>query len=77
MTDHMKDTRDMLQGAMSGLTKVFPGCGVVLLVFPQDGKEGERTNYVSNCSREDIKAAMREVLARWEGRAHDAPSGKQ
>ena len=44
--------------------------GFVVLVFPLDGLHGERTNYVSNCDRQDILVAMKEVVARFEGQPH-------
>lgn len=36
---------------------------------------GQRTLYVANCNREDVKAAMRETLERWDqddGPVHQA-----
>ncbi len=51
--------------------------GFALLVFPTDEPEGSRVNYVSSCSRRDMIAAMKEVVARLEGRAHPAPEAKQ
>lgn len=41
--------------------------GFVVLVFPLNGPEGARTNYVSNCDRKDIVVAMKEAIARFEG----------
>jgi hypothetical protein len=41
--------------------------GFCIFVFPFDGLEGTNTNYVSNAKREDVRSAMKEVLARWEG----------
>jgi hypothetical protein len=41
--------------------------GFCLFVFPFDGLEGTNTNYVSNAQRGDVRSAMKEVLARWEG----------
>jgi hypothetical protein len=73
----VKTTTDMLQAIMSGLVKVLPDCSITLLVAPFGGKPGQRVNYVSNSDRGDMIAMMREVLARFEGRAHDAPESKQ
>lgn len=42
--------------------------GFALLVFPLNGPEGQRTNYVSNGRRNDMLAALKEVIARFEGR---------
>lgn len=44
--------------------------GFVLLVFPADGPEGQKTNYVSNCDRKEILVAMKEVVARFEGQPY-------
>lgn len=41
--------------------------GFVLLVFEREGMAGSRTNYVSNCQRQDVIAALKEVTARFEG----------
>jgi hypothetical protein len=41
--------------------------GFVLLVFPFDGPEGARTNYVSNGERESTLIALREIVARMSG----------
>lgn len=70
-------TRNMLKSAMDAMTDVFPGCGVVLLVYPENGKAGERTNYISNCQRKDVIASLREVAARLDGAGHKAPETKQ
>lgn len=40
--------------------------GFVILVFPRDGEEGQRVNYVSNCERVEMTAAIREVVERFE-----------
>lgn len=45
--------------------------GFVLLVFPFDKPEGDRTNYVSNTERSEIVAALKEIVARFEGRVVD------
>ena len=46
-----------------------PGYGYALLVFKLgDAREGDRMNYISNAVREDMLAAMKEFIARAEGR---------
>ncbi|MFC5505121.1 hypothetical protein [Bosea massiliensis] len=69
MTD--RKTLDILQGIAAAMDKGLGGAGFAVLVF----KIGEPNlcNYVSNVDRDAMKAAMLEVIARWEGRAHDAP----
>lgn len=46
--------------------------GFVLLAFEFGKTEGGRVNYISNGEREDMISAMREWLARAEGRAFEA-----
>ena len=63
--------------AMQMIAKVLDGVlnkdisdgkyGFVLLVFEKEGETGSRTNYVSNCQRQDVIAALKEVTARFEG----------
>lgn len=45
--------------------------GVALLFFPFGGPEGGRVNYISNGRRENMIVAMKEWLARAEGRVID------
>lgn len=69
----MADTTKMLQAIAGGLDSILNGeerpkkNGFVLLVFPFDGPENARTNYVSNAKREDIVVALKEIVARFEG----------
>jgi hypothetical protein len=73
------ETRDMMQAIASSLDEALNGgkhdrksksIGFVVLLFPFDQVEGARTNYVSNCDRRDIIAALKEVTARFEGSPH-------
>ncbi len=41
--------------------------GFVLLVFPFGDAQAGRMNYLSNGKREDVKVALKELLAQWEG----------
>lgn len=41
--------------------------GFALLMFGIEGDESCRMNYISNCDRQDMLAAMREFIARNEG----------
>jgi hypothetical protein len=70
-------TAERMRTTMQGLEQIFPDCALVLLVAPLNGPAGARTNYVSNAKRGDIAVFLREVLARFEGRGHDAPRGRQ
>lgn len=52
---------------------VAPGArkfGFALLVFDLNNTGG-RMNYASNSNREDMIAAMKELLAKFEGRYHE------
>lgn len=66
-----------MQAAMRALVQAFPMCGIVLLVAPFDAPPDARVNYISNGQRTDIVTMMKEVVARFEGRAHDAPETRQ
>lgn len=77
------DTADLMQAFAKGINRVLNGDekkntnGFVLLVFPFDGPEGARTNYVSNADGGDMIAALKEIVGRLEGRVHDAPTAPQ
>jgi hypothetical protein len=74
----MSETKEFMQSIARGLDTILNGdeaqsptrMGFVLLLFPFDQVEGSRTNYVSNCDRRDIIAALKEVTARFEGSPH-------
>lgn len=72
----MSDTKHFMQALASGIDEILNGNGLpkkngfVVLVFPFDQVDGARTNYVSNCDRKDIIAALKEVTARFEGSPH-------
>lgn len=69
----MSDTNELMRAMAASLDDVLNSSarpkknGFVLLVFPFDGPEGQRTNYVSNGKREDIIVALKEIVARFEG----------
>lgn len=73
----MDSTAEHMRVTMQTLEKIFPGCVIALLVMPVGGVAGNRINYISNGTREDMRGMMREVLERWEGRRHDGPTGVQ
>ena len=70
-------TINALQAAMRDLVKAFPDCAITLLVTPFDAQAGARTNYISNGCREDMLAALKEIVARFEGRALGLTETKQ
>lgn len=69
------DAMQIIAGVLDGVLNkdISDGkYGFVLLVFERDedalkGETGSRTNYVSNCQRQDVIAALKEVTARFEG----------
>jgi len=72
----MSETKQMMQSIAKALDDAINGSetpkrnGFVVLLFPFDQVEGARTNYVSNCDRKDMVAALKEVVARFEGQPH-------
>lgn len=49
-----------------------------VLLTAETGKvEGGRVNYISNGERDDMVAMLRELLARFEGRAAETPETRQ
>jgi hypothetical protein len=68
----MQSTAKMLDTILNGPDAAVKATGFVLLVFPFDQVEGARTNYVSNCDRKDIIAALKEIVSRFEGQPHQS-----
>lgn len=50
--------------------------GFTLLVFPINEHPGNM-NYISSAQRADMLAALKELIANFEGRKQAAPKGKQ
>lgn len=69
--------RNLMNALAAGIEEVLGGLGFALLMFERGKVEGGRVNYISNSNREDMVSAMREFLAREEGRVHEAPEAKQ
>lgn len=84
MSDHgpvQEKYRAMLNALAHGIDDVLnptkPNTvGFALLIFEFGKTEGGRVNYISNATREDMIAAMKEWIARAEGRVIE-PEGKQ
>jgi hypothetical protein len=70
-----KKWRHLMTDTMVALTKSFPGMGVGLMVFDLD-KPG-RMNWISNANRADMIVAMKEFIARNEGRVMAKPDRPQ
>jgi hypothetical protein len=58
------------------LDDMFDGYGFSLLVFPLNGADG-RMNYISNADRACMLVAMKEFIARNEGRIPSVSTMKQ
>lgn len=61
------------------LSKAFEPHGFALLVFNLNSSKGDdRMNYISNAKRSDMLVAMKEFIAKCEGRApDDVPTTRQ
>lgn len=75
MTDPIqREFHTVMNALAEGIDRVFngdrqpKGVGFVLLSFEFGKVEGGRVNYISNADRADMIAAMKEWLARAEGR---------
>lgn len=77
MADPQTASETLMQGAMHWLTRIFARCGIVLIVAPTGAPKDARANYISNCERAEMLVLLKEVVARFEGRAHNAPETKQ
>lgn len=64
----MKRTKDLLQHLAIGINRKVAPRGFVLLTFNMDNPDGTNVNYVSNAERASMIIAMKEVVARLEGR---------
>ena len=65
----MNDIGRMIGGALKETVKnTGEEYGFALLMFGTKGDESSRMNYVSNCQREDMLVALKEFIARNEGR---------
>lgn len=79
MADHPSETERWNRVIANWLDRAINGDrrgpdrpnGFVLLTFPIGTEDGRRTNYVSNCERSDMLVALKEIVARFEGRAVD------
>jgi hypothetical protein len=68
--------RMQMNAVASAIDDTLPeGYGFALLVF-EFGEAG-RMNYISNAPRQDMICALKELVANFEGRGHEAPQGVQ
>lgn len=68
----------LLNNTARWMSKRFPGMGFTILLFPFGDihPSDPRINYISNAEREDMITAMKEFIARSEGRYHEPKPGK-
>lgn len=72
----MADTAEFMRRTAKALDRLLNGeavgddrpNGFVLLVFPFGVDDGRRINYVSNAARAEMLTALKEIVARFEGR---------
>lgn len=70
---------ESLKALASGIDRILNGeargpdraNGFVLLAFPFGSQDGRRVNYISNAERADMLAALKEIVARFEGRVQE------
>ncbi len=76
----MADATETMQAIAAALDEALNGktrpkrVAFVVLTANFDAIEGGQVNYVSNADRDDTKAILKELLARWEGRYNDSPA---
>jgi len=88
MSDHQpieKGQRAVMNAVAKVLDEQFNGdlrpkkVGLALLVynFGEDIAGTGRVNYIGNGERDSVLVALKELIARWEGRYVDAPEKSQ
>ena len=74
----MNDIGDAIGGALTNHTKhCGEKYGFCLMMFALGEGEGHRMNYIANVEREDMLAAMKEFIARNEGRYEEINPAKK
>ena len=74
--EQMNDVAARPDGFFNGSATDKPKVGFTLLIFEFGQADNGRVNYISNAERSDMLTAMKEFIARAEGRLHE-PKGKQ
>ena len=70
MTDQIqKQYKESMNTLISVLSDMLPGCAVTLLIAPFNQITDGRVNYISNANRDDVRAMLKEFLARDEGQS--------
>jgi hypothetical protein len=71
-----KTLDEFLNGGLKG-EKRRTGFCVLMFPFGTNEPDRDRINYISNANRKDMITALKELVARFEGHDHVAPTGKQ
>lgn len=79
MNEKDHDISRLLQALAAEINEILESAtgeptGFSLLVFQKE--DNGTTNYVSNCAREEVAAAMRDLLKTWEGGFPGIPAHK-
>ncbi len=73
MTEQQKDPMQVMakaiDTALNGHTMPLRFHGFVLLVFPFDADGETMVSHVANCDRKDMIAALKSLVAKFEGQA--------
>ena len=70
--DPMQTMAKAIDTALNGRHRRF---GFTLLIFPFEHEVGSHVNYVSNCDRKDMVAALKEIVAKFEGQGSQVGHG--
>lgn len=70
----VSESMQALAGSLDSLLRDIAGqrMGFSLIVF--NAEENSRMNYVSNCDRAEVEAALKSLLAGWEQGMPDVPA---
>jgi hypothetical protein len=61
-----------LDDALNGTDPATPKRnGFVVLIYPIGAEPGRRVNYISNVERKEMLVALKEIVARFEGRVQE------
>lgn len=74
--ERMNELAAWIDVFFNGLDTDKPTIGFTLLIFEFGQADNGRVNYISNAERSDMLKAMKEFIARAEGRLHE-PRGRQ
>lgn len=77
MNDFARMVDDIFNPGFSKGEKEKRETGFIVFAFAFGDKPGRRMNYIANCDRKDVIVALKEWIARAEGRHHEAPEKRQ